>query len=149
MYSGDTTAVQSLGCMGQNLASKGHLIIILTTTSIRVDLQSDALSFTVPALVNNTWYWIWTEYTAGTKSSRLYVNNVESSSGSQAHTGNSNLTFGVINVGADQANGNLAPANSNFDDFRIWSGVTSASDRLTLYQAGLNSIKAGFPALII
>ena len=69
--SSSIASVQSLIFLGTNTASQGHLIIILSATSIRVDLQSDLVNFTVPTMVNNRWYWVWTEYTAANKNSCL------------------------------------------------------------------------------
>ena len=131
-------SVQALIKLGSDVANQGHLIIILSGTSIRVDLYTDALSFIVSSLSNNTWHWIWTEYTAATKSSRLYVDNVESSSGSQAHAVNSNLTFGKINIGAGDAEGNII-TNSYIDDCRLYSGITSSADRTDIFNAWITS----------
>lgn len=130
-YSTTAINVEAVMFVGQNTASQGFLIIKLSGTTIRVDLQSDALSFTVPALSNATWYWVWVEYTAATKTSDLYLDNVQSSSGAQAHAANSNLVTNNIYFGADAGASNLFIGN--LDQFNYYNGVTTAGERAAIF----------------
>lgn len=147
MYLTTAANVNASMFVGENVASQGFLIINLNATTIRVDLQSDALSFTVPAMSNSTWYHVWVQYSSASKTSDLYLNNVQSSSGAQAHASNSNLVANKIYLGADNGASNLL--TGNLDGMRYYNGVTSAAERLAIYEEGLATIKAGFPALII
>lgn len=131
-YPNTGSAVAGIMAVGSDLASQGFTIIKLDATHIRVDLQSDALSFTVPTVANNTWYWVWVQYTASTKTSDLYLNNVQSSSGAQAHAGNSNLGTNNILLGLDiGVSNNLI---GNLDDCRYWNGVTTAAERSHIFS---------------
>lgn len=132
-YSNTANSVEAIQFVGQDTASQGFLIIKLSNIAIRVDLQADALSFAVPALADNTWYWVWVQYTAATKTSDLYLNNVQSSSGAQAHAGNSNLVVNNIYLGASNSASSLL--TGNHDQRSYWNGVTTAADRQALFTA--------------
>lgn len=133
-YPSTAATAEAMIAIGDNVNSQGFTITKLSATSIRVDLYADALSFTVPAMSNNTWYWLWVQYTASTKTSDLYLDNVQSSSGAQAHAANSNLAaVSELSVGRDLDNANYF--TGNIDDVRIYNGVTTANERLSIFNS--------------
>ena len=131
-----TTAanVESLGSLGVNSAINNSCLWMtkLNATTIRVDLASDALSFTVPAMSNTTWYHVWCEYVASTKTSSLYLNNALSSSGAQAHGANLALNATTdIQIGVDPDDNSAF--TGNMDDWRFYNGITTAAQRAAIY----------------
>lgn len=145
-YSNTASAVESIMAVGNASPSQGFTIIKLSATTIRVDLYADALGFTVPTLSNNTWYWCWVQYTASGAVSDLYLDNVQSSSGAQAHAGNSNLVTNHIYLGTNDDANPVLDLTGNLDDMRIWNGVTSAGDRTSIFT--LPSATAGLTLMM-
>ncbi len=107
------------------------------STTFLIDLYTDQVSITVSAPSANTWFWCWCEYTASTKTSQFYINNV--SQGSSAHASNSNLSAGKINVGYSFDNSTANDNGTFFDDVRIYNGVTTSGERSTIFNVGANS----------
>ena len=128
----------SLMMWGTNAVSQGYEIRIISATSIRVSLQGEDKNITVTSMATNTWHWVWVEYTASTKTFELYLNNV--SQNTAVLTATPNIAFGKINVGADFNDLSNPPNNTQYDDMRLWSGVTAAGDRTAIFNAGSESI---------
>ena len=131
------TDVDCLGALGVNSGINNSCLWMtkLSATVIRVDLASDALSFTVPAMSNATFYWVWCEYTAASKTSALYLDNTISSSGAQAHAANLALNATTdIQIGGDPDDNSIF--TGYMDDWRFYNGVTSEAERTAIYNFG-------------
>ena len=133
--------IETIGGFGVNSAINSSCIwsLKLSATSIRIDLASDALAYTVPSISDTTWYWWWVQYTASTKTSDLYLNNTQSSSGAQTHSTNLNLNATTdINVAVDPDGSNSIIGN--VDDWRAYNSVTTAAERLGIYVESSASV---------
>lgn len=129
--------------MGTQSSNQAVTLYNDTSTSITIDQNGvgNTAVFTISENSANTWYWWWVEYTAGTKTYQLYINNV--SKGSSAVPSNSNLTFGTPGLALGAAGDSIAGNNKvtgNLDDWRVYNGVTSAGERATIYAEGIQAI---------
>ena len=103
-----------------------------TNTVIRlVDDAFTNLEFTVPAMSINTWYWLCITKD-GSSNWRLYLNNVESSTGAITDGDRIQLRrFG------DGYNTGWGAFNGQQDEWAVWTRVLTAAERADIYANGL------------
>lgn len=105
---------------------------INSASSISLEIRGHDVKTWTPTFTTGNWYWAWIQYTASTKVEELFFNNV--SQGTFTITDTPNITAGPIYIGSDDGLG--AACNGYLDDFRIYNGVTTSTDRLSIYNAG-------------
>lgn len=121
----------SLGVSSAN-SSRCLWPLILSGTTIRVDLASDSKTFTVPNIAQNTWYWLWIEHSGTSRITNLYIDNVVSTTGPGTHASDMNLEATQhLNLGADVDNTNLF--QGYLDHWQVWNGITTAAERETIF----------------
>lgn len=106
---------------------------VTDTSTMRITLDSlENGDFTLGTINDGAWHWIWFEYTASTKTIQSYFDNVAKTSKAYANT--PNIQANIIGIG--QTFDGTRRSTSNWDDFRIYNGVTSSSERTAIYYAG-------------
>lgn len=101
-----------------------------TTIAVQPDTGGQAKTFTVPTLSTGTWYHLIVVRTAQT--TRLYINNVESTSGGQTLTGN----YTVNRIGR-YSNSTTNDFNGRMDDIRLFpTHALTSAERTGIYNGG-------------
>jgi len=111
----------------QAFASSGnsHIWIFKNSTQIDIQIGATAHVFDVPIMSVDTFYYLFIENISG--SLKLYLNNVESTTGS--------LTGGTIQlkkIGAFFSGSN--PTGGGIDNFAIAAGTVTSGERTTLFN---------------
>lgn len=105
-----------------------HGIISITVTS-STSIGTDAGSFTVPTMSAGTWYHL--IITNRASELKLYLDNVESSTGTR--TGNQNWTAATAYIGHSNGTSSM---DGYVDDVRLYGRVISSTERARIYNSG-------------
>lgn len=129
----DWTTTIGVGVLvGFGSGSNGQTIFLYSSDATTITLENlvtESQSWTVSSMSQSVWYWYWIEYTAGTKTAVLYLNNT--AQGSKVFSSTFNVQAGKCSVGANFSTGGRV--TGNIDDVYLYNGITTAAERAALF----------------
>lgn len=115
---------------GRHNGSIGGLNISRTIISINDGLT--ARNFTVPLMVNDTWYHVFFSFNYANQTGRLWLNGVESSTGEITVRANNMIIKSLVNQNSPVVQRDFA-----IDELCIWIGVEGTEQNaIDLYNGG-------------
>lgn len=121
--------------LGETIIGKNKWALLartdLSPKRWQVDLQGDNIfvNYPIPA---TTWIYVVIVYTAGDKTTTIYVDGVLIGSGS--HASNSNLIADAIVIGAEDVTSTSNTMDGIIDEARVWDRALSADEILAIYN---------------